>query len=70
MGTPRDLYCAPDNLYVARMVGSPPINILPAAAVRNDQFQLSFLQSSLEISSAPDGKKLAIGLRPHDLVLA
>jgi len=70
VGTPRDLYCAPDNLYVARMVGSPPINILPAAAVRNDQFQLSFLQSSLEISSAPDGKKLAIGLRPHDLVLA
>lgn len=70
VGTPRDLYSAPDNLYVARMVGSPPINILSAAPVGADKIQFSFLQSPLEVAAAPSDKDVAIGLRPHDLVLA
>ena len=70
IGTPRDLYSAPGDLYVARMVGSPPINILNGAAVSSDQVQFSFLQSPVTTSGLPTGKDLAIGLRPHDLVLA
>lgn len=70
IGTPRDLYSTPGDLYVARMVGSPPINILNGAAVGSDQVQFSFLQSPVATSGLPTGKDLAIGLRPHDLVLA
>jgi multiple sugar transport system ATP-binding protein len=33
VGTPDDLYTNPDNLNVARFIGSPETNILPAQAV-------------------------------------
>ena len=29
LGTPLDLYNAPNNRYVARQLGSPPINFIP-----------------------------------------
>lgn len=70
IGTPRDLYSSPNDLYVARMVGSPPINILSGAAVGGDQLQFSFLQSPLHVGNVPSVKDLAIGLRPHDIGLA
>jgi multiple sugar transport system ATP-binding protein len=70
IGTPRDLYSMPDSLYVARMVGSPPINVLSGAAVGSDQVQFSFLQSPVRVEALPSGRDVSIGLRPHDLVLA
>ena len=70
IGTPRDLYSMPDSLYVARMVGSPPINVLSGAAVGSEQMQFSFLQSPVHVGALASSKDVAIGLRPHDLVLA
>ena len=70
IGTPRDLYGMPDNLYVARMVGSPPINILPGGAVGSEKIELPFLSNPIQVSGLPSGEDIAIGLRPHDLVLA
>lgn len=70
VGTPRDLYSVPESLYVARMVGSPPINILAGETPGNGTVSLSFLHSPVPVSNAPSGTDLAIGLRPHDLVLA
>jgi multiple sugar transport system ATP-binding protein len=34
VGTPRELYEAPVNLFVAQFIGSPKMNILPLAALR------------------------------------
>lgn len=70
IGTPRDLYSAPDDLYVARMVGSPPINILSGAMGAGSSLQLPFLQSPIHVDGVSGDKELAIGLRPHDLGLA
>lgn len=70
VGTPRDLYGMPDNMYVARLVGSPPINILSGAVLGEEKVQLSFLQAPIHVPGMPSGSELAIGLRPHDLVLA
>jgi len=39
VGTPRELYERPDNLFVAQFIGSPKMNILPCA-VQSDQFVL------------------------------
>ncbi len=70
IGTPRDLYSMPDNLYVARMVGSPPINVLSCGDRNNEQVTLPFLKKPIQIAGLPSGDDLAIGLRPHDLSLA
>ena len=70
VGTPRDLYSVPDSLYVARMVGSPPINILPGAARSDGTLALPFLQAPVPAAGIPTGYDLAVGLRPHDIVLA
>ncbi|WP_293855250.1 ABC transporter ATP-binding protein [uncultured Alsobacter sp.] len=51
VGTPRELYENPFNLFVAQFIGSPKMNILPVAAVR---------------LPAPAGA-VKVGLRPEDL---
>ncbi|MEM9577627.1 MAG: ABC transporter ATP-binding protein [Pseudomonadota bacterium] len=70
IGTPRDLYSMPDNLYVARMVGSPPINVLSCGAREGGHVTLPFLKNPIQIAGLPTGDDLAIGLRPHDISLA
>ena len=70
VGTPRDLYAVPDSLYVARMVGSPPINILQGASTGDGSLSLPFLSAPVQ-TTMPDGNRdIAIGLRPHDLALS
>ena len=70
VGPPRDLYGAPDNLYVARMVGSPPINVLSGAAQSDGNLSLPFLRSAMLVTGIPSGLDFSIGLRPHDIMLA
>jgi len=70
IGTPRDLYGVPNNLYVARMVGSPPINILAGAIQGDGQVQLPMLGAPVAAKGVLSGQDVAVGLRPHDLVLA
>jgi multiple sugar transport system ATP-binding protein len=55
VGTPRDLYERPRNLFVAQFIGSPRMNILPLAAVH--------LPAGHQ---APAGTR-EIGLRPEHL---
>ena len=53
VGTPRDVYLAPDNIYVAQRLGSPQINLV-------DPDLLSI--------PAPPGTHV-VGIRPEDIVL-
>jgi multiple sugar transport system ATP-binding protein len=62
VASPRELYDAPLNLFVAGFIGSPPMNFLPAA-VREDTLELPFLTIPLR----PDVAKLIAG---HDLLIA
>ncbi len=70
VGTPRDLYQHPKDLYVAQMVGSPPMNVLPATAPADDEVDLGFLPMTVRAPGAGKGQDIMVGLRPHDLVLA
>ncbi|MGI9331585.1 MAG: ABC transporter ATP-binding protein [Gammaproteobacteria bacterium] len=54
LGTPRQVYETPDNVHVARRLGSPPINLVPMGA--------------LGVADGPAGAK-TLGVRPEDVVL-
>jgi len=70
IGTPRDLYQHPDDLYVARMVGTPPINIVSGTVSGDGKVEMPFLQTSIQASGVTAGQNISIGLRPHDIVMA
>ncbi|HEX4822596.1 MAG TPA: ABC transporter ATP-binding protein [Acidimicrobiales bacterium] len=72
VGTPREVYDRPRNLFVARFIGSPPMNTIPAT-VRVDEgepwadtgagrLRLPHLDAALT-----DGAPVVIGVRPEDL---
>ncbi len=60
VGTPRDLYNNPANVFVAQFIGSPKMNILPGAFVKE---RLS--ANGIEV---PAGK--VVGMRPEHLHVA
>ena len=55
IGTPRELYEAPRNLFVAQFIGSPKMNVLPAGAVR--------IPAGTGVPRHAD----RVGIRPEDL---
>src|SRR6185295_7526670 len=77
VGTPRDLYAAPTDRFVATLVGAPAMNLLPATlhhAADGPVARLPFLDLSLahrrQAAEYPAGAELLIGIRPHDLAPA
>jgi multiple sugar transport system ATP-binding protein len=68
IGTPRELYAAPCNLFVAGFIGSPPMNFLPAE-IRNGRLVLPMaempLPRHLEITPAERARPLVAGIRPE-----
>ena len=70
VGTPRDLYQMPEDLYVAQMVGSPPINFLETTASADNQVSLPFLPGPVAALGVGSGQPVTLGLRPHDIELA
>ncbi len=66
VGTPRDLYETPANVFVAGFIGSPSMNILPtefaSGAVR-------FGSAAVAAADAPGSGTVLLGVRPEDLEL-
>ncbi|WP_454850972.1 ABC transporter ATP-binding protein [Rhizobium binxianense] len=56
VGTPRELYARPRNIFVAQFIGSPKMNIVPAAALEGRSFPAR---------ERPD----TVGLRPEHLTV-
>lgn len=56
VGTPDELWHSPSNRFVARFVGSPPMNLMPA-------------DGPLHLPDLPRGRALEIGVRPDVLRL-
>lgn len=70
VGPPRDLYEMPENLYIAQMVGSPPINFLKTKASADGTIDLPFLSKPIAAGLVKSGQPVTLGLRPHDIALA
>jgi multiple sugar transport system ATP-binding protein len=74
-GTPNEVYNKPANLFVATFIGTPRINLLPAAGedggLHIDKSDLRFAAPE-EFTSGlrGKGKKVTVGIRPEHFSLA
>ncbi len=71
VGSPQDLYEAPENTFVARFIGSPAMNFFKAkymgdgaAEIEGETCNLPELKGKLQ-----DGDKFEIGIRPEHLLV-
>ena len=61
VGSPKELYNRPDNLFVAQFIGSPKMNILPCTAAKG-KLRLS---GGGELDDPTAGKATHMGVRPE-----
>ena len=66
VGTPRELYDHPANLFVARFLGEPGMNILAGEVEAGRLAGQGFSLRLPEMLSAP-ARRLSVGVRPEDL---
>ena len=74
VGTPRELYELPEDLFVAAFVGSPRMNLVEATVERRDGTPfVRFGGHRLAVDAAEelaDGRQVVVGVRPEHLRLA
>ncbi len=71
VGTPLELYCDPDNKFVAGFIGSPAMNFLKGEVVAGG-IHVPALGDMVTTDIAPrpsGGTSVIVGLRPQDLLL-
>ena len=73
--TPSQIYHRPKNLFVAKFVGSPPINLIPGYIKRRDDdtvylentdISIDVTSSARELSLA-DGREVILAIRPENI---
>jgi multiple sugar transport system ATP-binding protein len=73
VGTPKELYERPVNLFVAEFIGSPAMNLVGADIVSdNGTLRAVFGANSLTLDDRPElvpyvGRRVILGIRPEDL---
>lgn len=68
VGTPRDLYEKPNNVFVAGFIGSPAMNLFPADVVEGGvKFGSAVAKVDRETLKNAKAKKITVGVRPEDL---
>lgn len=75
IGSPREVYDEPVNLFVAGFVGTPPMNFLPCTLERSggrsllaqDEFRLALQPELTDRLKAKDGQSVVLGIRPEDV---
>ncbi|MEY4312984.1 MAG: sn-glycerol-3-phosphate transporter ATP-binding protein UgpC [Actinomycetota bacterium] len=68
VGTPRDLYEVPANVFVAGFIGSPAMNLFPAEIVTGGvKFGTDVAKIPAEVTKLAKDKHVTVGIRPEDL---
>ena len=71
VGTPRDLYEAPTNSFVAGFIGSPALNLFEADVVGDGvQFGTATVAVDRKTLSSVTGSRVTVGIRPEDLTVS
>ncbi|MBH0008638.1 ABC transporter ATP-binding protein [Salinibacterium sp. SWN1162] len=71
VGTPRDLYEAPQNVFVAGFIGSPAMNLFSVDIVDGGlQFGDAVVAVDAETLGGTDAKTVTIGIRPEDVLVS
>jgi multiple sugar transport system ATP-binding protein len=75
-GPPLELYHRPCNLYVARFLGSPPMNFLPGRLKKTDDIETlvelsdgTCLRAAIDSGAASAGDTVTLGIRPEQVRL-
>ncbi|WEX11128.1 ABC transporter ATP-binding protein [Chelativorans sp. AA-79] len=70
VGTPSEIYSRPKNTFVARSVGSPPMNLIHGAiSGGNAVAEAGFNLPIATLSGGMEGRDLIFGIRPEDMFL-
>ena len=73
VGTPRELYEKPANLFVAGFIGLPPMNTFPVVKKGNtlegEGFTVPLSGQEAHTVNAYEGRKLILGVRPEDAAM-
>jgi multiple sugar transport system ATP-binding protein len=68
VGTPRDLYANPKNVFVAGFIGSPAMNLFTADLVEGGlKFGTAIAALDRSSMAATNNTKVTIGVRPEDV---
>ena len=76
IGSPLELYEEPDNLFVAKFIGSPAMNIIPITIFTTGANSVGKIGEKIKIdfeskfSSSDKGRNIHLGFRPENLILA
>ncbi len=74
VGSPMELYHRPDNLFVARFIGSPAMNTVPArvevagAPASFRTIDGAAFSAPVDVPPSAAGAEVTLGVRPEDLV--
>ncbi|GAB4543069.1 MAG: hypothetical protein Tsb0019_42080 [Roseibium sp.] len=66
VGSPRELYEHPDNLFVAQFIGSPKMNVLPCS-VEGDRFSLQGHGGGHYPHAEAAQEPVRLGIRPEHI---
>ena len=78
VGSPKDLYETPSNLFVANFIGEPPMNLLEVSIrqlggrtiLQHEGLAFEFAADAVgSFVSALDAGQVTIGIRPEDIVV-
>jgi multiple sugar transport system ATP-binding protein len=71
VGTPREIYTKPLNAFVARSVGTPPMNLLDGV-FKGDHAVIDAGGYALPIAMAQGtvGQKMCFGIRPENVIIS
>ena len=69
VGTPREVYENPNNLFVAGFIGSPRMNIVDATYLSGDRIGVgsAIIPLSQPVAGATTGETIKLGIRPEHL---
>ena len=73
VGTPKDVYFRPVNMFVAGFIGEPPMNFIKKA-VQDGKIQIGNSEIDIkdklgESATAYEGKEIVFGFRPEAITL-
>ncbi|WP_454115380.1 ABC transporter ATP-binding protein [Microbacterium lacticum] len=69
VGTPRDLYEKPNNVFVAGFIGSPAMNLFPVDLASDGRIQFGSAVVDADIDKPTNATQVTAGVRPEDIVV-
>ncbi|MBF4562892.1 sn-glycerol-3-phosphate ABC transporter ATP-binding protein UgpC [Microbacterium sp. VKM Ac-2870] len=69
VGTPRDLYEKPNNVFVAGFIGSPAMNLFPVDLASTSGIQFGTAVVDADIDRPTSGTQVTAGVRPEDIIV-